>query len=55
MYAVRRNCHEKKALLRRRYAHRHWRETTPRTRGIVNGSGPQSFRTCEKLLVDYGK
>lgn len=51
MYAVRKNCHEKKGVFRRRYAQRTCRETTARTTYLVNGSGPQSLRTDGYALM----
>lgn len=44
-YAVNQNRQEKKEVSRRRYAQQIWRETTPRTTYLVNGSGPQSLVT----------
>lgn len=50
MYAVRKNCHERKGVLRRRYAQRICRETTKRTTYLVKGSGPQSLVTWDQLV-----
>ena len=49
MYAVRKNCHERNGVLRRRYAQRTCMETTKRTTYFVKGSSPQSLVTCRNL------
>ena len=45
-YAVPRKRHERKGVLRRRYALVSCSVTTPRTTYFVRGSGPQSLVTC---------
>jgi hypothetical protein len=46
-YAIRNVCHDKNGVLRRAYAQKNCRLTTPTTTGTVKISGPQSLRTCE--------
>lgn len=46
MYAVRKKVHDRIGVFRRRYAHKTCRETTPRTKYLVNGSGPHNLVTC---------
>lgn len=54
-YAVTKNCHDSMEVLRRKYAHAIWRETTAKTRYLVRGSWPQSFSTCLHLSKSIGQ
>lgn len=48
-YAVTNVCHDKKGVLRKAYAQKSCKPTTPNTTGNVKGSGPQSFKTWEAV------